>query len=326
VADPVTLAHWEALDVKLGAVLDRLDQVRRETARAASRTSVLTLVIVAGDDEQAAEARSVMASLGAHHPARVLVLRAKPDAPDPGVDARVTVYGAEVASHPVSFEEIALDVRAGGCDHLDSIIEPFTLSDLPLVLWYPSSLPEVSDCLLPVADTVIVDSRETGAAETLQDLVDLARRRVAVDLSWERLAPWRELLAGLFDSPVYRPFASTVASIEVQGKPGPRRLLAGWLRSRLGPPEPEVHLTDARHVALRLRASHEGRSGTFEVVRNQGERVVRASAVVEGGPSHTEVLALPDNSLAWSLSRALTHLRRDRTWEQALSAAVGLTG
>jgi glucose-6-phosphate dehydrogenase assembly protein OpcA len=267
-----------------------------------------------------------MADFGAHHPTRVVILEAKPDALDPGVDARVTVYGDEVGLHPVSFEEIALQVRAAGCAHLDSIIEPFTLSDLPLVLWYPSSLPEVSDCLLPVADTVVVDSREAGELETLASLVDLARRRVAVDLSWERLAPWRELLAGLFDSPMYRPFASAVSSIDVEGKPGPRRLLAGWLLSRLGQPEPVVHLADARHVAIRLHARHQGRAGTFEVVRSEGERVVRASAVVDGGPSHTEVLALPGNSLVWSLSRALTHLRRDRTWEQALSGAVGIGG
>jgi len=181
----------------------------------------------------------------------------------------------------------------------------------------------VWDCLLPVADTVVVDSKENGALETMAGLVELSRRRVAVDLSWERLSPWRELLAGLFDSPVYRPFASGVSSIEIHGKAGPRQLLAGWLLSRLGAPEPEVRLTDARHVTIRLNATSEGRHGTFEVVRNEGERVVRAAAVIDDGPSHHEMLALPDNALAWSLSRALTHLRRDRTWEQALAAAVG---
>jgi glucose-6-phosphate dehydrogenase assembly protein OpcA len=322
-AQPVTLAHWEGTDVKLGTVLDLLDRLRHQTAKTASRTSVLTLVVVADSDERATEASRVMSALGNHHPARVVIVRARPEAPASGVDARVTVYGAEVVSHPVSFEEIALDVRAGGCGHLDSIIEPFTLSDLPLVIWYPASVPAVSDCLLPVADTVVVDSKEAGALEMLTGLVELARRRVVVDLSWERLAPWRELLAGLFDSPLYRPFTGAISSIEVQGKPGPRQLLAGWLLSRLGP-APEVRLIDAQHVSIRLSAVHQGRHGTFQVTRTGGERSVRASADVEGGPGHHEVLALPDNSLAWSLSRALTHLRRDRTWEQALSAAVGL--
>ena len=92
----------------------------------------------------------------------------------------------------------------------------------------------------------------------------------------------------------------------------------------MGSPAVDVRLADARHVTIRLQALHDGRHGTFEVLRNGGERVVRAAAVIEGGPSHREVMALPDNSLAWSLSRALTHLHPDRTWEQALSAAVGL--
>jgi glucose-6-phosphate dehydrogenase assembly protein OpcA len=324
VAPPVTLGHWEGNDVRLGTVLDRLDGLRRQSVRTASRTSVLTLVVVAGSDEQATEASRIMGALGGHHPARVVVVRTRPEAADAGVDASVTVYGAEVGSHAVSFEEIALDVRASGCEHLDSIIEPFTLSDLPLVIWYPSTLPEVSDCLLPVANAVVVDSRDTGAIETWAGLIDLARRRTAVDLSWERLAPWRELLAGLFDSPLYRPFAGAVSSIEVHGKAGPRQLLAGWLLSRLGSPAIDVRLADARHVTIRLQGLHDGRHGTFEVLRNGGERVVRAAAVIKGGPSHREVLALPDNSLAWSLSRALTHLHPDRTWEHALSAAVGL--
>ena len=52
--------------------------------------------------------------------------------------------------------------------------------------------------------------------------------------------------------------------------------------------------------------------------------MVRAGAVVDGGPSHREMLPLPDDSLAWSLARALTHLRPDPVWDEALSAAVVL--
>jgi hypothetical protein len=45
---------------------------------------------------------------------------------------------------------------------------------------------------------------------------------------------------------------------------------------------------------------------------------------IEDGPSHSELWTLPEDSLAWSLARALTHLDRDPVWEAALSAAVGL--
>jgi glucose-6-phosphate dehydrogenase assembly protein OpcA len=323
VADAVTLDHWEGTDVKLGVVLQALEGLRRRYAHTASRTSVMTLVVVAGDEEEAMRASRAMGALGAHHPARMVVLRLFPDALESGVDARLAVYSSAGGGYPVTFEEIALTVRSAGCQHLDSIIEPFTLSDLPVVVWYPGALPDASDCLLPVADAVVVDSREAGAA-AFPRLLELARRQVLVDLSWERLVPWRELLSGLFDGAVYRPFVFGVSSIEVAGKPGPRAVLAGWLISRLGTDPAHVELASARHVSVRLQAVDGDRHGTFEAVRAEGERVVRAGAVIDGGPGHRELLPLPDDSLAWSLGRALTHLRRDGVWEGAIWAAVEL--
>jgi glucose-6-phosphate dehydrogenase assembly protein OpcA len=308
----------------LSEVLDALVDLRQSSARDASRARVMTLVVVAQADDEAYRSTQAMHSLGAHHPARLIVVRPQPDRPGSGVDARVTLYGAEVESRPVSFGEIVLSVKGDGCSHLDSIIEPFTLSDLPIVVWYPGALPKVSDCLLPEADTVLVDSKETGELDSFDTLVQLDRDRVLVDLSWVRLSPWRELLAALFDGPVYRPFARGVTSIEVAGKPGPRHLLGGWLSSRLGLPPSAVHLSDARHVSVWLGATYNDQRATFSAVRLDGERTVRAGASIEGGPSHEELLPLPDDSLMWSLGQALTHLRRDLTWRRALLDAVRL--
>ncbi len=323
-ADAVILDRWEGADVRLGAVLDTLSALRRRSARTASRTSVMTLVVVANDDGEAGRATRAMPPLGARHPARVVVIRPDRSADEASVDARLTVYGSAGGAHPTSFEEIRLAVHAGGCDRLDSILEPFTLADLPVVVWYPAALPGLSDCLLPVADAVMVDSREAGGPATFPHLAELARRRVVMDLSWERLFPWRELLAGLFEGSVYRPFAGGARSIAVAGKPGPRYLLAGWLSARLGVPLQDVELSDARHVSVRIRCQHGGAQATFEAVRAEGERVVRAGADIEGGPSHRDVVQLPDDTLAWFLGRALTHLGRDAVWEEAVTAALAL--
>ena len=59
----------------------------------------------------------------------------------------------------------------------------------------------------------------------------IARLRVT-DLSWILLAPWRSLLAGLFEGGVNRPFLSGVRRVEVSGNSGPRHLLGGWLLRR----------------------------------------------------------------------------------------------
>jgi glucose-6-phosphate dehydrogenase assembly protein OpcA len=324
VAEAVVLDRWAATDVRLSAVVDQMIELRRKVARTASRTSVMTLVVMTANDEDADRARHAMHALGTHHPARLIVLRPE-RAPGPaGVDASVSIYGAVVGEHPVAFDEVVLTARSDAAAHLRSIIEPFTLPDLPIVLWYPGELPTAADPLLGIADTVLVDSKEAGDERAFAALAELFRRSVVVDLSWERLRPWRELLAALFAGPAYRPFAEGVTAIEVAGKRGPRHLLAGWLASRLGTPRAQIHLADDRHVQVVLHAAADGRTARFELARAEGERLVRAGVTVEGGPHHDEVLALPEDSLGWSLAQALTHLGRDPVWERALAASVVL--
>jgi glucose-6-phosphate dehydrogenase assembly protein OpcA len=323
-ADAVTLDTWAGTDVGLGQVIDTLADLRRRRAKNASRTAVMTLVVVATTDDEANRAAEAMRALGAHHPARLITLRPEPDARPGGIDAQVALYESRVGDHQSTFNEIRLDVRGEASAHLDAIIEPLTLPDLPVVLWYPGALPSAGEPLLAKAETVVVDTKQAGDERTFAGLVDLARHHTVVDLSWERLRPWRERLAALFDGPAYLPFAYGVTSIEVEGKPAPRHLLAGWLVSRLGTARYTVHLRNARHVSVRLHAQHDSRTGQFSVIRQDDERLVRATVIIEDGPRHHELWPLPDDSLAWSLARALTHLARDRVWEEALAAAVVL--
>jgi glucose-6-phosphate dehydrogenase assembly protein OpcA len=254
----------------------------------------------------------------------MITLRPEPDTKPVGIDARIALYETRVGGHETTFNEICLDVKGEATAHLDSIIEPLTLPDVPVVLWYPGALPSTGEPLLGKAEAVVVDTKEAGDERTFASLVALAHHHTVVDLSWERLRPWRERLAALFDGPTYLPFVHGVTSIEVEGKPAPRHLLAGWLVSRLGTARYAVHLRNARHVSIRLRAQHDGRTGHFSVTRQDDERLVRATVTIEDGPGHRELWPLPNDSLAWSLARALTHLDRDRVWEEALAAAVVL--
>jgi glucose-6-phosphate dehydrogenase assembly protein OpcA len=305
--------------VALGSVVNIMAQLRHSVARTASRTWVMTLVAVATNDDEVYQATQVLRSLGAHHPARLVVVQPQPEVADgatAGIDASVTIYGTEVDGHPMTYDEVTLSVRGEAARHLDSIIEPFTLSDLPVVVWYPATLPAVSEPLLAKASSVLVDTKE---ARDVAGLIALAGRRAVVDLSWMRLRPWRQMVAALFEPAAFRPYVGRITSACIAGKGGPRRLLAGWVVSRLGLPKERLELRDARHARIVLQA---GSAATFEVVREEGERLVRASAIIAGGARHDELLPLPDDSLAWSLAEALTHLGRDRVWQQALAAGV----
>ncbi|MEO7837427.1 MAG: glucose-6-phosphate dehydrogenase assembly protein OpcA [Acidimicrobiales bacterium] len=327
----IELGSWRAEHAHVGQVLEALAELRRGEQRSATRTSVLNLIVRAGDDDQAVRACGALHRLGNRHPGRILVVigsQRNPDERPSCMDAEVVLHGAEAEGHAVWSEDVRLQVQGPLLNHLDSLVEPLTLPDLPVVVWFTGHPPDLADPLLDAADVVIVDakSEEPGGEKSLPAIDALGRRNVVIDLSWIRLRPWRELLAGLFDGPILRPFLDGVSRAEVRGKPGPRLLLAGWLSSRLGLSRDQIHLIDGRHTSVRLAAEHDGQTAYFRVERNEGERMVRASVERAGGPTHEDRLSLPDDSLSWSLAHALTHLRRDRVHSQAVLAALGFGG
>ena len=311
---------WAGADVKVSEILAAIDKLRRGGAQGGTRTSVLNLVIAARGPAEAFPVLAAINSLGGHHPARTLVLFTMPDAPS-GIDADLSLHEASSGGVAVWFETIGLTVRGEAAYHLDSVIEPFTLPDLPVVVLYPGSVPGAGDPVLSAADVVVVDGKEAAIHGEFAALPALVRGRPVIDLSWVRLKPWRDLLIGLFDG-TYRPFVAGVSSIEVSGKDGPRALLGGWLLSRLGLPREALTLVGSRHARVSLVAEAGGRRGEFVVGREDGSRLVTSSARIEGGPSHSDVIPLPERTLAWSLSEALSDLHRDRAYEQAVASAV----
>jgi glucose-6-phosphate dehydrogenase assembly protein OpcA len=330
---PETVQTWERESTTVGDVLAALPGLRRKAAgrEAGMRTAVMTVVLVSDGGEDADTAMSSVRSLGAHHPCRALMVRPDPDS-TPAVDASACLWRAEPTSggegHPVFFEELHLHVGGQAASHLASIVGPFLLGDLPVVTWFPGQAPDPADPLLRLATTVVVDTRSTtepGAlAHDYRSLQELANHGPVVDLSWVRLQPWRELLAGLFDSEHNRPFVEGVRHARVSGKPGPRHILGGWLMAQLDLRARELELADAKHVSIALQASAGGEDGTFEVTRDEGARALWAEARLSRGVSHRQGLPLPDDSLTSALAAAVSNLRADRVWERALSAAATL--
>lgn len=325
-ADPVAVDHWSGEGVRLSDVVSALSDLRDQSAdhQSSARTVVMTLIAVAPGDEQAYGATGALRSLAGHHPSRIVILRPDPDSVA-HLDARTTLYAYENDHHRFNFEEVHLGIGGQAANHLDSLVEAFTLSDLPVVVWYVNSIPESHDPLLTVASAILIDSRDAPDPGQLRSLLQLARRRTLVDLSWSRLQPWRELLAALFDPPANRHWLESIDEMEVLGKEGPRRLLGGWVAAQTGLAPRRIKLGDARHVRIRLTAEAAGQKASFAVERAEGQRLVAAEAVLPDAPALHATSVLPEDPLATSLANALTHLRPDPIWERALSAATALT-
>jgi glucose-6-phosphate dehydrogenase assembly protein OpcA len=326
VADPVTVDSWSAEGVRLPDVVGALADLRHQSGaqHSAARTAVMTLIAVAPADEQAYDATATLRTLAGHHPARIVIVRPDPDSVA-HLDAQTYLYALESDHHRINFEEVRLEVGGQAALHLDSLVEAFTLSDLPAVVWYVNSIPAAHDPLLSVAHAILIDSRDAPDPGQLRSLLQLARRRTVVDLSWTRLLPWRELLAALFEPSANRPWLEDIQEVAIEGKEGPRRLLGGWLAAQTGIPPRRIKLHDARHVSIHLRAERPGGTAEFVVERAEGQRLVAAEAHVPGQPTLRSTSPLPDDPLATSLANALTHLRPDPIWERALSTATALS-
>ena len=333
-----TLASWEADDVTVAQVEAALSDLRRHEQRAAVRTSVLNLVVVVDDRAAADAALGVVRDLGGRHPSRTLVLvvgdddRRRGGGPAPALsssasslDAAVCVHMVEVAGRPVCFEDVVLEVRGRVRHHLDSLVEPFTLPDLPVVVWLPSRLPSPGNPLLATADRIVVDSRAAAEGGQLLPSIAALARRPVTDLSWMRLTTWRSLLAGLFEGPVHRPFLDGVKRVEVAGNFGPRYLLGGWLLRRLRLRRDRVEVIPAPHVSIRVTAVHEGRTGRFSVERPGRELEIHSQVDIEQGPCVRQTLQMRERWPALALADALTRLSFDDAYGEALSGALELS-
>jgi glucose-6-phosphate dehydrogenase assembly protein OpcA len=320
-----TIGSWESDNVSIGQVENALSDLRRHEQRAAVRTSVLTLVAVVRSDAEAFGARGIIHDLGARHPSRSLIIVALDDEPNggTGTDASVWVHAVEREGRAVCFEEVVLRVRGPARHHLDSIVEPFALPDVPLVVWLPASLPSPGDPLMQAANRVVVDSRAVAEAggDVLTRSATLARRLPVVDLSWMRLEQWRSMLAGLFEGGVTRPFLEAIDRVEVSGNHGPRYLLGGWLLRRLNLTPARVELQRADHVSVVVHAISGGRTGSFSVARKGNDREITSYVHIEDGPQVERTVRMREHWPSLALASALTRVGHDEGYEEALAGA-----
>ncbi len=323
-----TIGCWEADDVNVAEVEAALSGLRRHEERAAVRTSVLTLVAVVDNQAQADAALEVVADLGARHPSRTVVLVVGEDddgESGAGLDASASVHVVGRQGTAICYEDLVLRVRGRARHHLDSVVDSFTLPDLPVTLWMPARLPAPGDPLLTAADRLVVDSRAVPEGDDVLARIAVLGRRLSVsDLSWVRLAPWRSLLAGLFEGGVNRPYLSGIRSIQVSGNRGPRHLVGGWLMRSLDLPRSAVSLTPAEHVSIRLSAVIDGRRGEFVVERAGPDRSIESCIDIDGGACVRQTLRMRRQWPALSLAGALTRVGDDVTYNDALSGALEL--
>lgn len=250
-----------------------------EKGVAHARTSVLNLIVTVRDPEASNRILEMLLSLDARHPSRAIVLQADPDAQGAALDARIGTHCriSETGDNRICFEQLALTVRGEAARHLDGIVAPLVIHDLPTDVWWPGDPPfedPIFDQLVELADRLVVNSATFSDLHAGLRRLGVIRRRSGVgDLAWERLVPWQELTAQFFDAPRFRRYLPNLSRLRIQyavpttTEPAPTGmsslaaqalLYAGWIATRLAWRRPAWREpTTGGRMRLRLEGRYE---------------------------------------------------------------------
>jgi glucose-6-phosphate dehydrogenase assembly protein OpcA len=267
------VTNWSGKHVDADRIEAELALLRYEAAGKpeqgqgfALRTSYITLVVYANDMETAKRASRTIASLSSQHPSRGIIIVARPDAADHGIDTELSAHChlAPGLEQQVCCEEVTLTVNGPAAQHLHSVIAPLVIPELPVYLWWIGALPHdhhlISE-LMAQADRFIVDSgRFTDPKHDLHQLDHLASRaaRCALgDLNWQRLQPWRQAIQRHCTAPSLSGLRENAVSIDISyashdglQRPSQALLMAGCLADYLRLEYADAEVLEPGHIRL----------------------------------------------------------------------------
>lgn len=244
------------LDTSTTAVNKKLDELR-EQAGVVTMGRVGTLIVKC-DSQTLLEESIEAANAASHeHPSRVLAVTAvDAESADVRLDAQVRVGGDAGAG-----EVVALRLTGQLAGHADSVVIPFLLPDIPVVVWWPDIGPAVpaQDPLGKLAIRRITDA--TNADDPLSAIKGRLPGYTAgdTDLAWARITYWRALLASAVDQKPHEPIQSALVS-GLRTEPA-LDIMAGWLANCIDGP--------VRRVVGELKVELERESETITLSRPQ---------------------------------------------------------
>ena len=231
---------WSAQGTTPGDIEAALRAMLKERhSENASYVPARTLNLVCVVDKQwSGEIANRLRHVGRSHAARTIVCAVEPRRK--AIDAVATIASdvhPKAGEFALLRETVIVDVGEQHLAHIDTIVDPLVVTDLPTVVWAPHGHTQAVEALLSLAQVVLLDSvDEPDMRDAVNRAMTLLRDAYVVDLAWLRSTPWRERVAATFDPPHLRPDLRTISAVTVRHHPESAVagvLLMGWLASRL---------------------------------------------------------------------------------------------
>lgn len=350
----------QAIGVDVNAIERDLAALWRQAAesaasaggKAVTRACSWNLIVHAPSEAEHQRAKSLVDAIVASVPSRTIVVRPMPNAVGAEIEAFVTA-NCQVApggGKLLCSEEITIEARGRGLDHVPSLLRALLVPDIPTAALFcgvPPSDPAVIRMVVGGVDRIVVDTAHAsqGGLGKLAHVGGLVDGVQLADLNWLRLASLRYVLAGVFDPPFGPDPLFRLKKVRIEAVPSglpAAHLLVGWLASRLSWGAPERHV-DAeapswsipRHqgkvkVSIDVVEQSDRRSGVraIHLESDQGEKVSvcekNGALEVQGTDVPSRTVAADEHKDAELLVAALGARGRDKLYAVALHRAVEL--
>jgi glucose-6-phosphate dehydrogenase assembly protein OpcA len=276
-------------------------------------------------------------------------------------EAEAAIKCGTAHAKPVCYEEVLLRLSEDAVQLLPSVVEPLTIPDLPVYLWFPGD-PQLDDPqvdrLLTLTDRVVTDShhfaRPANQFRRLHHWMEYFRGEIVfTEMTWARLGTWREAVGKLFDATENRALLPgirevVVTSVHGAGEPSDRAMLmTGWLASKLGwrperlergHPSRAVYTSDTGPVSVTWKegpASSRGHLLGLEMhaedvvfhvnrLKNDPSGAIRSGVTRKGKAEPGPAYNPIHYSIHELLCNALEIRAPYKDWEEALAAVAGL--
>ena len=234
---------------------------------------------------------SVVKSLPRYLAARALVLRTLPSAewqPElrSWISANCILTGG--GGKMVCSEEISLETRGKGDQHLPSLVRALLVPGVPTASVF-GTVPNVEDAVLAglvnSSDAILVRSDRSSQSSVFTRLLNLGEHRTVIDLGWVEQQGVRQAIASLFDGAEQEAHSIQEVRAEVTQQDHIwAAMMLGWVAQRLGAESVEssdgttLVVKTNRGTSLRLHIKEcEAREPSIHFVHSEYPRVVRVT-------------------------------------------------
>lgn len=311
--------------------------------KAMTKASLMNFAVYSEQPGSLERNSSLIQEVTREHACRAILIAARPSDEEARVRAWITAHCqlSGAGGKSVCSEQIAFDVSGRLRDALRNIVFAHLESDLPLVFFWQG---DFSDRWEPhlhrLIDRLVIDSTTwTDPAAQLRRLRtswrDGGSRFVVLDLAWMRIFPYRQALAGAFDTALAKTSLCRLNAVRIAHAPGHRitaALFASWIAYKAGwalDPSERLFVEEGTAPLSRVDLYGDG-ACRVTISREADERFLHVRVQADGGRETSQVSPIGGDDLATLVSERLSRGGNTplyfKLWRQVISWRLGLEG